>query len=806
MAEQFIEDIYTKSLLSFNYRRCLQYLNKGGISDFCNLWTENTGILMNIIKDWSQYNIQKASLLQEDAVLISKSMTDPMLMAKVLERDLLPLLYEYIKLVADIDVTEGSIQLKSSESGFLNIYDLDKKQHLHSIIDPMWEAYEKSCALYEGKVDKIVILGCGLGYLPFQFWKRSYESAEIVILDTNETIIEYARNYGVLDWISQDKLTVVCQNDTGKLLELYVNESSSNNTLSIISDWMIGEFEGELKESVQMSINRQRASIEFGPMYSVNYWRNRAKSEMTIKDLPIPNGYKSAAVIAAGPSLDKNIEYLKTTQDDKCIISVNTALRKLLRAGIKPDCVCIIDPTPDVQSHIEGIENEVEDIPLVAESVAYWGYVDLYHGPIYRALAVEFEPAKDEAKKKEVPVLQIGSNVSNLAIDLAVFFGYEEIELVGLDLAFPGNKHHAGDESTLSERALVGSINVEDVYGNTVMSVEAFNHFRSDVEKQIINYRDRRFVNISKEGARIHGTVSGYILDCILQNSMYGMLIGKLSAETRKMFFQLESWVCGTPIDRKKSLPEQMVFAFNNLEKASPEKESLTELLLCLLEASRRIGDKAAQVYLYSILYGITNEEDYIAKCISLFLASREYGLEEYHYMYRQMKYILSDKPISENIINSVNQLWIYTVEKCMEKLKEKGISKIKYEKQKSDYVFVFVNEIRDLLNYKTKKILDKCTNLMHRKKVLLINTAEGESLVGAFALYGANTQIPSEEYTDCDRITYKGVQIPYIHCGKDMPNIDTIILILSAIERQKPEELITIEDNNLILDLILGE
>lgn len=806
MAEQFIEEIYSRASLSYTYQKCIQYLNQRNMSDFCIMWSNNTGTLMEIISEWAQTDQAKANLLQNYAIIISQNMMDPMLMSQILETGILPLIHEYHKLTANIDVTEGKYQLKSSDSGFLTVYDCDKKCHLHSLTDPMWEAYEKSCALYNGKMNKIVLLGCGLGYLAYQLWKCSFESAEIVIMETDETMIDYAHNYGVLDWINKDQLRIICNTDRGYILNQYVQEYTGENSLAIISDWMVDEFEGDLRASVQMNIDRQRAYIGFSPMYAVNYWRNRAKSEKTILDMPFPSGYERAAVIGAGPSLMENIEYLKVNRDKMCIISVNTALRKLLNAGIAPDYVCIIDPTPDVQCHVEGIEEETKNIPLVTESVAYWGFVDLYQGPVYRALSVDFAPVREEAIAKSVPVLEIGSNVTNLAIELAIYFGFEDIDLIGLDLAFPGNKHHAGDTNEVSAGNLVGSIEVEDVYGNSVMSVETFNHFRYDVEKQITNHRDRRFINISREGARIHGTLSGRTLDYELENPSINILLKQLSDEYRKVYYQLEAWISATPQDREKSIPEQLLYEFDIKELTEKDRELLTEAVNYLMDIAKKENDSDAIIYINSVLYALSDNDDYLIQSIDTAMNDEVFGYSKCFFLYRQISIIKKSCNSSEKLDVALAKLWNKIIDLCDKALKESRFERIPYKPGNSSSIFIFTDEMRDESDYRTKKLLDQCVNMMRKKQVVLINTAEAESVFGVSPFYGAHIYANTDKYAESDSVIYKGLQIPYVHCGNNMPNIDTIKLLLSTISQNAPGELAVYGDRNLVVELAMRE
>ena len=51
----------------------------------------------------------------------------------------------------------------------------------------------------------------------------------------------------------------------------------------------------------------------------------------------------SAIVIAAGPSLNKNIKELKRAKGKAFLIAVDTAVKRLLKEGIVPDMYATLD-------------------------------------------------------------------------------------------------------------------------------------------------------------------------------------------------------------------------------------------------------------------------------------------------------------------------------------------------------------------------------------------------------------------------------------------------------------------------------
>jgi len=99
----------------------------------------------------------------------------------------------------------------------------------------------------------------------------------------------------------------------------------------------------------------------------------------------MPYGQKPMVLVAAGPSLDNNIQYLKDFQN-KCIICcVDILLFKLLENGIKPDYVLNIDPHPELTSgwrDLMGSWYDASGVTLVCPTTANYESISEWRGDI----------------------------------------------------------------------------------------------------------------------------------------------------------------------------------------------------------------------------------------------------------------------------------------------------------------------------------------------------------------------------------------------------------------------------------------
>ena len=139
---------------------------------------------------------------------------------------------------------------------------------------------------------------------------------------------------------------------------------------------------------------------------------------------------KPILVLAAGPSLARNIGWVKENANKFVIIAVTAVLKQLEKAGIKPDIITHVHSFEDSNAHL----NNLESIDFIKDAVA-----------IFSASApVSFVKRFDSSKvyliegvtayKKEFGIFS-ASNVGNFSAGIAFLLGSEKIYLLGLDLA-----------------------------------------------------------------------------------------------------------------------------------------------------------------------------------------------------------------------------------------------------------------------------------------------------------------------------------------------------------------------------------
>ena len=215
----------------------------------------------------------------------------------------------------------------------------------------------------------------------------------------------------------------------------------------------------------------------------------------------------SAILVAAGPSLDKNIEKLKQIKDSVFIMAVDTALNTVLKHDIIPDMTISVDGhKPLVLFEDERVKN----IPISLSAVSNAKIVEQSNAMrFYELEQGEYLSTIYNKLGKEIKGLPTGGSVANNACSLLVLMGFKTIIFMGLDLAYPeGVKHtkEAYHELAFIDKGKQEYIEIEDIWGNKVFTEENMNLYRKWFESYIKVMPHIRFIDATEGGALIYGT------------------------------------------------------------------------------------------------------------------------------------------------------------------------------------------------------------------------------------------------------------------------------------------------------------
>lgn len=291
-----------------------------------------------------------------------------------------------------------------------------------------------------------------------------------------------------------------------------------------------------------------------------------------------------AVIVSAGPSLDKNITELKKTEGKAFIIVVDTALKAVLRAGIKPDLTVCIDPRKET---VFFAHDEIKHIPAVFGMDITADVIKKHCGKRFYIGFGKLDIANAFSrlyKNEDYEILNSGGSVANVAFTLAVKMGFKTIILIGQDLAFTDGKGHTkdaydDDEKNSSDASnCQGICEVEDIYGNPIKTEVRMRSYIEWFENAIKYYSHVRVIDATEGGAKIHGT---HIMK--LSQAIEEECVGEVKGFTEKML-SLPTWFSDTEQQEFLKYMKGMIF---NLDILS---QKIVDGIECYGELERAIA------------------------------------------------------------------------------------------------------------------------------------------------------------------------------------------------------------------------
>ena len=253
---------------------------------------------------------------------------------------------DVIKIIPDKN-TYKVIKTKTNQST-LQITKENKSYFFHSKYNPNREAKNIAEESYDSNAKNYIIFGLGFGYHVMELMSIAANS-NFYIIEPNKQIFRLALDNVDLGGIINNKRVKLCVSDNileiGKMLSNLnsldnIKVVIHNSSLNILPDNLI-----KLKYLLEEFKMKENSIEKFAPALKENFQVNIKNYDENVdvlfnkfNDLPL-------YIISAGPSLDKNIEELFKIKDKGIILSVGRAVRSLVKAGIEPDLIIIIDPS-----------------------------------------------------------------------------------------------------------------------------------------------------------------------------------------------------------------------------------------------------------------------------------------------------------------------------------------------------------------------------------------------------------------------------------------------------------------------------
>lgn len=294
--------------------------------------------------------------------------------------------------------------------------------------------------------------GLGSGILISKLLEIKPE-AKVLCIEYSKTDINLLKNIPLVNSLIPKIILFTKEEITQNLIQNYIPALYGNlkiieqtNYLSENSDY--SDF---LKKEIQKAVTEiskdYSVQAHFGKLWQHNILNNYKllKVENPIHPkMPEIFKTKKCAILAAGPTLDEKISFLKEKKEDYFVLSTDTAYQAAQRHNLHCDAVVTLDAQNISTVHYsKNTENDTlylldfSSSPSISKKLLKHNCKILYFTtghPLSKLLTEENKTLK----------LNSGSGtVTIAALDFALKADFPHIEVFGADFSYPGNKPYA---------------------------------------------------------------------------------------------------------------------------------------------------------------------------------------------------------------------------------------------------------------------------------------------------------------------------------------------------------------------------
>ncbi|MDD3172604.1 MAG: DUF115 domain-containing protein [Herbinix sp.] len=401
---------------------------------------------------------------------------------------------------------------------------------LNSAYRPQAEAEKWAGQFDFNNLDIVVsMFGFGNGIFAREIMKRLGEKNILLIVEPSFDIFMHTlENYDITDILSETRISIsiegINKQEYSTLVDQCVNWINLNTQIICAhpqyDKLFIEEYDNFNKTLRDVKI-RETVNKNTEAYWGIRMTKNEIKNLKFLKECNILSDFIEdipkdlpAIIVSAGPSLDKNIQYLKMAKGKAIIFAVDTALKYLLKHDIMPDFIVTLDAA---KSPKHFADDRFKEIPLLCKSVSNPGVLELHKGRKILFSNEEFIDTIYKRLGKKQVFLHTGGSVSTAAYSICVALEFKRIIFIGQDLCYNGDYSHAGgvinNPHGSGERVMM----VEDNNGNMVKARHDWYTYLIWLEDAIELCSHIDVINATEGGAKIKGAKVMTLSDAIDQ-------------------------------------------------------------------------------------------------------------------------------------------------------------------------------------------------------------------------------------------------------------------------------------------------
>ncbi|MEC4674039.1 MAG: 6-hydroxymethylpterin diphosphokinase MptE-like protein, partial [Nitrospirota bacterium] len=376
----------------------------------------------------------------------------------------------------------------------------------------------------------MVLLGMGLGYLAKVLAKKVNDELALLVYEADPGIFKTALHQIDLTGLlgsSMIKIVVGKHADLGS--QCYYYMLKTRGTVQVVRyepafrlspQLYEQKWKNEILHYTNTNLINHVTAHRLGPLFVQGVLEQipHVVTSLGVNRLEGLFTGKPAILIAAGPSLRKNVHLLREAKGKAILISADTVLGYLLARGISPDFVVSVDPQEETYSKYMDVDIP-KDVSLV------------YH-PSCNAQIVQHFPGLKFVCNSSMPTYEwlkhcwpdkgsLDGHVQcqvHLGFNLARALGCDPIIIIGHDLCYTDDLMHVKGGSYLKEEdetnLVKKGVKTSNMFGEIVGTYPVFLGYKATIERSIEAFSGR-VINATEGGVNLEGAENLLLMDAI---------------------------------------------------------------------------------------------------------------------------------------------------------------------------------------------------------------------------------------------------------------------------------------------------
>ncbi|MBN2658137.1 MAG: motility associated factor glycosyltransferase family protein [Spirochaetales bacterium] len=321
-------------------------------------------------------------------------------------------------------------------------------QLIHSRFNPERESLRFMESQLSREAGLYILGGFGLGYHCEALLSLTGDEILIIVEPDGDLFIQALKLRDLRALFASGRVVFLIETPPGQIIEIL--EEFQGKLVQLLQTRSLYDYNQEYYDSLRLTvsnyISRKEVNLSTLKRFGKLWLRNLSENAFLLAQAPgvralenYFNGFPSL-LIAAGPSLDRILPYLKKLRSSFILVAVDTALQACLRVGVEPDFIVVADPQYWNSRHLDRCSTEKSI--LISDTSAFPSVFRQIKGTTFLCsssfpLGLYLEE-HSEIKGK----LKAGGSVATAAWDFCRMIGSDEIWCAGLDLGFPDKQTH----------------------------------------------------------------------------------------------------------------------------------------------------------------------------------------------------------------------------------------------------------------------------------------------------------------------------------------------------------------------------